>query len=247
MPLDAVSAIAVTAPTRPASSIGTTTFEGMAIDALTYVALGGLYGASLYIARASDPRAARDELRSPAEDVPGQRAGVDADDVLQFERAPDVAQFLDHVDFYPGGFDARYGRAVGGIVDVTTRKGAKDTVHGEVKLDLLDGSVFISTPVVKSQKTLGSDDFMKLLAVQFKTQDPMKPMEDTAFIAQMAQFTSLSQSQAMTAEMVKLPSFSRNSIAGFATSSCSALSQSPKASPQPSRPRNKSYARRAMR
>src|SRR5205823_14990059 len=58
------------------------------------------------------------------------------------------AQFLDHVDFYPGGFDARYGRAVGGIVDVTTRKGAKDTVHGEVKLDLLDGSVFISTPIV---------------------------------------------------------------------------------------------------
>src|SRR5881227_2485233 len=64
----------------------------------------------------------------------------------------------------------------------------------------------ISTPVVKAPKTLGSNDFMKLLAVQFQTQDPMKPMEDTAFIAQMAQFTSLSQSQAMTAEMVKLSS-----------------------------------------
>ena len=64
----------------------------------------------------------------------------------------------------------------------------------------------ITTPVVKAPKTLGSDDFMKLLAVQFQTQDPMKPMEDTAFIAQMAQFTSLSQSQAMTAEMVKLGS-----------------------------------------
>jgi hypothetical protein len=33
----------------------------MAIDALTHVALGGLYGASLYIARAADPRAARAE------------------------------------------------------------------------------------------------------------------------------------------------------------------------------------------
>jgi len=42
--------------------LGTTTFEGMAIDALTYVALGGLYGASLYIARASDPLAARAEV-----------------------------------------------------------------------------------------------------------------------------------------------------------------------------------------
>src|SRR5207237_50004 len=39
--------------------LGTTTFEGMALDALTYVALGGLYGASLYLARASDPRAWR--------------------------------------------------------------------------------------------------------------------------------------------------------------------------------------------
>ena len=42
--------------------LGTTTFGGMAIDALTYVALGGLYGASLYIARASDPLAARAEV-----------------------------------------------------------------------------------------------------------------------------------------------------------------------------------------
>ena len=42
--------------------LGTTTFGGMAIDALTYVALGGLYGASLYIARASDPPSARAEV-----------------------------------------------------------------------------------------------------------------------------------------------------------------------------------------
>src|SRR2546423_1150829 len=42
--------------------LGTTTFGGIALDALTYVALGGLYGASLYIARASDPRAARADV-----------------------------------------------------------------------------------------------------------------------------------------------------------------------------------------
>ena len=41
--------------------LGTTTFQGMAIDALSHVALGGLYGASLYIARAEDPAAARAE------------------------------------------------------------------------------------------------------------------------------------------------------------------------------------------
>lgn len=65
----------------------------------------------------------------------------------------------------------------------------------------------ISTKVTTSSKqALGSQDFMKLLAVQFQSQDPMKPMDDTAFIAQMAQFTSLSQSQTMTAEMVKMNS-----------------------------------------
>ena len=42
--------------------LGTATFDGMQIDALTYVALGGLYGASLYIARAADPRAARADV-----------------------------------------------------------------------------------------------------------------------------------------------------------------------------------------
>ena len=42
--------------------LGTATFGGIAIDALTHVALGGLYGASLYIARSSDPRAARAEV-----------------------------------------------------------------------------------------------------------------------------------------------------------------------------------------
>jgi len=56
----------------------------------------------------------------------------------------------------------------------------------------------------KAKKNLGQEDFLKLLAVQFQTQDPMKPMEDTAFIAQMAQFTSLEQASATTAQMALL-------------------------------------------
>lgn len=42
--------------------LGTTTFGDLALDALAYVALGGLYGASLFIARAADPPAARAEV-----------------------------------------------------------------------------------------------------------------------------------------------------------------------------------------
>ena len=44
------------------------------------------------------------------------------------------------------------------------------------------------------QKTLGQDDFMKILATQLSTQDPMDPMKDEDFIAQMATFSSVGQS-----------------------------------------------------
>lgn len=61
---------------------------------------------------------------------------------------------------------------------------------------------------------LGSEDFMKLLAVQFQSQDPMKPMEDTAFIAQMAQFSSLEQSNSLVREMGLLRADQQNLSAG---------------------------------
>ncbi len=58
--------------------------------------------------------------------------------------------------------------------------------------------------------TLDSTDFMKLLAVQFQSQDPMKPMEDTAFIAQMAQFTALEQSNSLVREISLLRADQQN-------------------------------------
>lgn len=40
---------------------------------------------------------------------------------------------------------------------------------------------------------LGKDAFLKLMTTQLRRQDPMKPVDDTAFLAQMAQFTTLEQ------------------------------------------------------
>jgi flagellar basal-body rod modification protein FlgD len=53
-------------------------------------------------------------------------------------------------------------------------------------------------PVVK---TLGQDDFLKLLTMQMQNQDPMNPQTNTDFVAQMAQFTTLEQSRSMTTSL----------------------------------------------
>lgn len=42
---------------------------------------------------------------------------------------------------------------------------------------------------------LGKDEFLKILVVQLQNQDPLNPMEDREFIAQMAQFSTLEQIQ----------------------------------------------------
>jgi flagellar basal-body rod modification protein FlgD len=60
-----------------------------------------------------------------------------------------------------------------------------------------------STATAPSQ-TLGINDFMKLLATQFEEQDPLQPMDDTAFIAQTAQFTALQQTTTLTQNMTQM-------------------------------------------
>lgn len=48
------------------------------------------------------------------------------------------------------------------------------------------------------KKSLGADDFMKILMTQLTAQDPMNPMKDTEFIAQMANFSSLEQMRSLS-------------------------------------------------
>lgn len=51
---------------------------------------------------------------------------------------------------------------------------------------------------------LGKDQFLKLLLAQLKNQDPLKPMDDSQFIAQLAQFSALERMQELDNHMARL-------------------------------------------
>ena len=53
----------------------------------------------------------------------------------------------------------------------------------------------------KDGNNLDKDAFFKLLITQLKYQDPLTPMENTEFVAQMAQFSSLEQMANMNANL----------------------------------------------
>jgi flagellar basal-body rod modification protein FlgD len=68
----------------------------------------------------------------------------------------------------------------------------------------ITGNSTTTTTGANKSAALGQNDFLKLLAKQFQTQDPMKPMDDTAFISQMAQFTSLEQSSSLLSQITTM-------------------------------------------
>jgi flagellar basal-body rod modification protein FlgD len=65
--------------------------------------------------------------------------------------------------------------------------------------------------LTNNSQTLNQQDFLKLLVSQMENQDPMNPQSDTQMAAQMAQFTSLTQSSAMSASLAMMQA---NSLIG---------------------------------
>lgn len=59
-------------------------------------------------------------------------------------------------------------------------------------------------PTMLKQPELGKNDFLNLLVTQLKNQDPLKPMDSSSFIAELAQFSQLEQSSNQSALLGKV-------------------------------------------
>ncbi|MDQ3036385.1 MAG: TonB-dependent receptor [Myxococcota bacterium] len=57
------------------------------------------------------------------------------------------SQLLDSITFVPGNFSLRYGRRVGGILEVEPRDPRTDRVHGFAELSAIDASISIEAPI----------------------------------------------------------------------------------------------------
>jgi len=57
------------------------------------------------------------------------------------------------------------------------------------------GNANAATAAINPSSNISIEDFLRILTTQLNNQDPLKPMDNTEFVAQLAQFTSLQESQ----------------------------------------------------
>lgn len=70
-------------------------------------------------------------------------------------------------------------------------------------MNKIDASLYLSNqPKERAPNpNLGKDEFIKILMTQLQNQDPLNPMDDKEFIAQMATFSSLEQMMNMASSI----------------------------------------------
>lgn len=76
-----------------------------------------------------------------------------------------------------------------------------------------------SSPVTESMRSsssdLGKDAFLKILITQLSNQDPLDPLKDKDFIAQMAQFSTLEQMTNMNKSIEEMVSMNKATAVGY--------------------------------
>ena len=71
---------------------------------------------------------------------------------------------------------------------------------------LTDSGLFAPPPQPKRNDELGQSDFLTLMITQFRNQDPFQPMENGDFLAQLAQFSTVSGIDSLNANFSDLAS-----------------------------------------
>ncbi|RYH13473.1 MAG: flagellar hook capping protein [Alphaproteobacteria bacterium] len=61
-----------------------------------------------------------------------------------------------------------------------------------------------ATAAANAATQIGIQDFLRILVAQLGNQDPLKPMDNQEFVTQLAQFTSLQQTQEMNDKLGSL-------------------------------------------
>jgi len=62
----------------------------------------------------------------------------------------------------------------------------------------------VASSATSSNSQINLQDFLRILTSQLTNQDPMKPMDNTEFMAQLAQFTSLEQTRQVNDKLASL-------------------------------------------
>ncbi|MBQ5536973.1 MULTISPECIES: flagellar hook assembly protein FlgD [Treponema] len=91
-------------------------------------------------------------------------------------------------------------------MDINTTMGASDKAQLDNMVNTFNKTVDAERGGRTASHELGKDDFLKILVAQVTNQDPTSPLENTEFIAQMAQFSTLEQMTNMSQNFEKLSS-----------------------------------------
>ena len=78
------------------------------------------------------------------------------------------------------------------VSDSTSGVNIKDVLsNSSVKTGTTTGGLAAATNSASGKQALGKDAFLQLLVTQLKNQNPLDPQDNSAFVAQLAQFSSL--------------------------------------------------------